>query len=178
MCSTKHRLPYVACKIEESRGAPFKGSRDSFRRCQITVQGGHDRKFQVLRFKPHVEIDPSQQLRLTASRLKEFQVSIPMFNLPGLFKEAIRITQYVGIKYLWIDSLCIIQDSISDWEVEAPKMATVYSNAVASIAFLFPPEQGFVKPREDPRKTTPCVIRRGTTRKTAIYLDSIAEDIQ
>lgn len=125
-----------------------------------------------------MEIDPSQQLRLTASRLKEFQVSIPMFNLPGLFKEAIRITQYVGIKYLWIDSLCIIQDSISDWEVEAPKMATVYSNAVASIAFLFPPEQGFVKPREDPRKTTPCVIRRGTTRKTAIYLDSIAEDIQ
>jgi hypothetical protein len=114
--------------------------------------------------------DASQQLRLTTSRLEEFQVWIPMSEFPDLFKEAIRITHHLGFKYLWIDSLCIIQDSISDWEIEASRMAAVYSNAVASIAFLFPPREGFVKPREDPRTIAPCIIRTGIAHSNAVYV--------
>jgi hypothetical protein len=40
----------------------------------------------------------------------------------------------LGIDFLWIDSLCIIQDSTSDWKGESAKMASIYENAFLTIA--------------------------------------------
>jgi hypothetical protein len=40
----------------------------------------------------------------------------------------------MGIEYIWIDCLCILQDSKADWEHEAARMADVYSNAYLTIA--------------------------------------------
>ncbi|KAI8265546.1 hypothetical protein K4K58_011224 [Colletotrichum sp. SAR11_239] len=40
----------------------------------------------------------------------------------------------LGVRYMWIDALCIIQDSPSDWEKEAARMADVYENAFLTIA--------------------------------------------
>ncbi|KAF4306789.1 Heterokaryon incompatibility [Botryosphaeria dothidea] len=44
------------------------------------------------------------------------------------------ITRFLGIQYLWIDSLCIIQDSAEDWNREAATMGSVYCNATVTIA--------------------------------------------
>lgn len=55
-------------------------------------------------------------------------------NLPLTFRDAARITRTLGYEYLWIDSLCIIQDSISDWKQECARMQDVYSGAVLTIA--------------------------------------------
>jgi hypothetical protein len=55
--------------------------------------------------------------------------NIPYSTLPVNFKDAITACRAIGIQYLWIDSLCIVQDDISDWEVEASKMAAVYQGA-------------------------------------------------
>ncbi|KAH7073195.1 heterokaryon incompatibility protein-domain-containing protein [Paraphoma chrysanthemicola] len=107
--------------------------------------------------------DTSQQLRLVKSRFDEFIRSIPTDELPAIFREAIRITRTIGYKYLWIDSLCIIQDSESDWLNEASNMAAVYNNAVCCIAFLFPPSTGFDRTRADPRGKSPCIMRKATT---------------
>ncbi len=49
-----------------------------------------------------------------------------MFELPKTFRDAVRITRGLGIRYLRIDSLCIIQDDEKDWEIESAKMADVY----------------------------------------------------
>ncbi|OTB00997.1 hypothetical protein M426DRAFT_14854 [Hypoxylon sp. CI-4A] len=59
--------------------------------------------------------------------------NMPLSNFPKTFREAIEVTRGLGIQYLWIDSLCIIQDEKSDWEAEAGRMADVYSNAFATI---------------------------------------------
>jgi hypothetical protein len=40
----------------------------------------------------------------------------------------------LGIKYVWIDPLCIIQDSEEDWREESSKMADIYSHAHLTIA--------------------------------------------
>jgi Heterokaryon incompatibility protein (HET) len=48
-------------------------------------------------------------------------------------QNAVNITQKLGIEYLWIDSLCIIQQDFGDWK-EGPKMDQIYSNAYLSIA--------------------------------------------
>lgn len=106
--------------------------------------------------------NPSQQLRLTASTLQEFEKIIPLELLPSIFAEAIQITRHLGFRYLWIDSLCIIQDSKHDWTAEANLMSAVYNNAVCTIAVLFPPQVAFSSTqfRDDPRHLTPCIIRQ------------------
>ena len=55
-------------------------------------------------------------------------------NLPKTFRDAVLVTRASGLRYLWIDSLCIIQDSPSDWEREVSHMASVYMNAYATIS--------------------------------------------
>lgn len=47
-------------------------------------------------------------------------------ELPRTFRDAVRITRLLGYKYLWIDSLCIVQGDSKDWESEAAKMASIF----------------------------------------------------
>jgi Heterokaryon incompatibility protein (HET) len=62
--------------------------------------------------------------------------SIPTSQLPQVFQDAILITYELGYRYIWIDSLCIIQDSegASDWLRESPTMDRVYGNSVCNLA--------------------------------------------
>jgi Heterokaryon incompatibility protein (HET) len=60
--------------------------------------------------------------------------SIKLPELPKSFRDALIITRSLGIPYIWIDSLCIIQDSIEDWENESAQMGLVYSHAWCTIA--------------------------------------------
>jgi hypothetical protein len=55
-------------------------------------------------------------------------------ELPQTFQDAITVTRELGQRYLWIDSLCIIQGENGDWETEAKKMETVFKNAYYTIA--------------------------------------------
>jgi hypothetical protein len=55
-------------------------------------------------------------------------------QLPKNFQDAITTTRLLGIRYLWIDSLCIIQDDEEDWLRESVNMEKVYSSAYVTIA--------------------------------------------
>jgi hypothetical protein len=83
----------------------------------------------------------SQPLTLKESNLEEYQCGIAFRDLPPIFQEAIRLTRLLGSKHLWIDSLCIIQDSPADWQYEASKMASVYGNALCNLACVLPPDR-------------------------------------
>jgi len=61
---------------------------------------------------------------------------IKFSELPATFKDAITITRDLGLRYLWIDSLCIIQDSINDWNLEAAQMKQYYRGAYLTISAL------------------------------------------
>lgn len=63
-----------------------------------------------------------------------FQNQITISELPKTFREAITVVRSLDIEYIWIDSLCIIQDSKDDWAHEAALMHRVYTNAVLNIA--------------------------------------------
>ncbi|KAF2179531.1 HET-domain-containing protein [Zopfia rhizophila CBS 207.26] len=64
------------------------------------------------------------------ARFEEFVFS----ELPKTFQDAVRITRELGIQYLWIDSLCIIQGNQKDWEHEAKRMEDVFASAYCTIA--------------------------------------------
>ncbi|KAF7525329.1 hypothetical protein G7054_g11130 [Neopestalotiopsis clavispora] len=55
-------------------------------------------------------------------------------KLPKTLQDAVIVTRKIGIRYLWIDSLCIIQGDNSDWTTESAKMTEVYQNAYLVIA--------------------------------------------
>lgn len=76
----------------------------------------------------------SQPLKLTLSTLEEFQMNISLSTLPKTFLDAVSVTRSLGFRYLWIDSLCIIQDSKADWDSECAKMIDVYKNAAVTLA--------------------------------------------
>ncbi|KAI1259834.1 heterokaryon incompatibility protein-domain-containing protein [Xylariaceae sp. FL1019] len=73
-------------------------------------------------------------VRTVQATLAQFMRSIDVASLNKTFQDAIMVTRRLGLRYLWIDSLCIIQDDVADWEREAASMAQVYSQAYLTIA--------------------------------------------
>lgn len=68
------------------------------------------------------------------SVLASRKLGIDIAHLPQTFQDAIVVTRRLGVRYIWIDSLCICQDDMHDWERESARMAAVYSNAYLTIA--------------------------------------------
>jgi hypothetical protein len=73
-------------------------------------------------------------LKLLKENFNALAQCIEFEQLPRTFKDALKITRELGLKYLWIDSLCIIQDSGQDWQVEAGQMSSVYGGSYVNIA--------------------------------------------
>jgi len=75
-----------------------------------------------------------QPLRTTKATYAQHLAGIAAADLPKTFREATRVAQAVGLRYIWIDSLCIIQDDRADWAAEAPRMGPLYGRAAIVIA--------------------------------------------
>ena len=75
-------------------------------------------------------------LTLTTLNYKDLETGFKLIELPKTFREAIEITRNLGIRYLWIDPLCILQDSHKDWRHEAATMMKVYENSYCNISAL------------------------------------------
>jgi len=61
---------------------------------------------------------------------------IEWLQLSKMFQDATTITHTLGFRYIWIDSLCIIQDDIAGWERESAKMASIYENSALTISAI------------------------------------------
>ncbi|KAK7715694.1 hypothetical protein SLS63_011281 [Diaporthe eres] len=61
-------------------------------------------------------------------------LKVPLDALTKTFQDAVEVCRSLKIKYIWIDSLCIIQNNPEDWENEAARMADIYENAYITIA--------------------------------------------
>jgi hypothetical protein len=75
-------------------------------------------------------------LQLKKTSLSTFCAGIPTTELPKTFQEAILVARFLGISYIWIDSLCIMQDKddLSDWYREAASMDRVYMHSLCNIS--------------------------------------------
>ena len=103
-----------------------------------------------------------KNLLLTQSTLHAFQTKgVEMTQLPKTIQDAILVTKKLGVRYIWIDALCIIQQEpdLKDFKIEAPKMAEYYSNAYLTIAVGSASDcgDGFLNDRS-PSEAAPCEI--------------------
>lgn len=79
---------------------------------------------------------PTAILRTTPSSLVSYQQSISYGKMPRTFRDAVSMTRKLGIAFLWIDSLCIVQDEVdkTDWHEQSANMANIYRNAWITLA--------------------------------------------
>ncbi|KAI1482687.1 HET-domain-containing protein [Daldinia eschscholtzii] len=78
-------------------------------------------------------------LKDTESRLRE---GVSLDRLPPIdrtwpaFRDAALLVKRLGYRYLWIDSLCIFQDSESEWQREASMMVDIYRHSYCNISAI------------------------------------------
>lgn len=73
-------------------------------------------------------------IQLLQRNLLSFRQNLSWFALPLTFRDAVIAALRLDIRYLWIDALCIIQDSQQDWAREAALMTHVYANGLVNIS--------------------------------------------
>ncbi|RFN54374.1 het domain-containing protein [Fusarium flagelliforme] len=80
-----------------------------------------------------------------------FPRQLTLTELPATIADAIRLCHALGYRYLWVDSLCIIQGDIKDWETESAQMCNIYGGASLTIAteVCDASVQSFIHRRED-----------------------------
>ncbi len=86
---------------------------------------------------------------LLNDNLEQWQRHMNLSKLPQMFQDAIKVTRELGMRYIWIDSLCIIQDSKQDWQAECQKMEDVFSSADVTLSATCSSgvKEGFIKPQ-------------------------------
>jgi hypothetical protein len=105
----------------------------------------------------------------TPDNLQAHLKGIELSKLPATFRDAVTVTRALGLQYLWIDSLCVIQGAGGDFRKEAKRMEEVYSGAYCVIAASCAADHysGFLKPRN----ARDCVgMRREGRDQTPFYI--------
>ncbi|OQV10860.1 hypothetical protein CLAIMM_14785 isoform 2 [Cladophialophora immunda] len=80
------------------------------------------------------DVPESAPWKTTTANLHLHRERIEHKSMTRTFRDAVRICRALGIEYLWIDSLCVIQDSQEDWEQEAGLMENVYRSSLINLA--------------------------------------------
>lgn len=70
----------------------------------------------------------------TTKNLNSRQDVFSIKDLSKTLSDAVKVTRDLGFRWIWIDSLCIVQDDKNDWSKEAVKMASIYQNAIVTIS--------------------------------------------
>jgi hypothetical protein len=112
----------------------------------------------------------SEQSKTLKNNVEVRKGHIPVTELPRTLHDSIRMTQALGMQYLWIDSLCIIQDDEHDWALESSKIADIYSNAWLVLAATGAPDcaSGMLQVREPPFVIPPNQLL-GTTAYISVW---------
>ena len=115
---------------------------------------------------------PNKTFITTQDTIADMKAGFVMEQAPATFRDAISITRCLDIKYLWIDSLCIIQHDSADWSREAARMGTVYANAYLTIAAANAKDDndGFLQQRSD--ALTSLRIISSTGNSAQVYLQT------
>lgn len=93
------------------------------------------------------------RVTLIKANKNHLEQQLPMANLPPTIRDAIDFTRRLGIQYIWIDRLCIIQDDTLDWARQAGLMCEIYEGAILTLAALATEtaDKGLYLPRTAPR---------------------------
>ncbi|KAI0544006.1 hypothetical protein F4679DRAFT_591894 [Xylaria curta] len=101
----------------------------------------------------------SDNLTTTKESLRDLTKAIPLSSLPLTLRDAVLAARQLGFRFLWVDSVCIVQDDMNDWEREAAKMRAIYANATITLSAHDSDDTqgGLFRPRQN-RLTSPVQV--------------------
>lgn len=73
-------------------------------------------------------------LKTTQATEQGHRAEILIKDMPEAFQDAVHVTRKLGLQYLWIDALCILQDDKKDWEIESSRMCDIFANSYTTIS--------------------------------------------
>lgn len=114
-------------------------------------------------------------MKLTTDNYASMLLGMPSTLLPQLYQDALYVASNLGIRYLWIDSLCIIQtgDELADWRHEVTLMSEVYSNSFCNISAMDAPDAHHsMFSSRDPNSLGPEIVNLAINSQIAPYLIS------
>ncbi|KAH7092371.1 heterokaryon incompatibility protein-domain-containing protein [Paraphoma chrysanthemicola] len=79
-------------------------------------------------------------LKTTKDNLHNHLQSIPWLSMPKMYQDSVLVARKLRIRYLWIDSLCIVQDDFNDWVRESAVMGNTYERALLTISAISAPD--------------------------------------
>jgi hypothetical protein len=109
--------------------------------------------------------------RLLTTNIADFMSGCNLAVLPKTFQDAVCTARRLNVHYLWIDSLCIIQDSEDDWRRESATMGSVYQQSFLNLAATAAPDAThgmFVEGRTD-LCCPDLEVQHGKRRRPAVY---------
>ncbi|KAE8446499.1 hypothetical protein EG329_011962 [Mollisiaceae sp. DMI_Dod_QoI] len=121
----------------------------------------------------------NRPLKTTAETLEAYSSSLPLSLIPKTFRDAMTITRKLGFRFLWIDSLCIVQDSKVDWEKESAVMDLVYSNATITVSASGSPnsETGIFDALQEKPKTCGLLkLNTGSSPRECVQVSTFTGD--
>ncbi|RFU33738.1 hypothetical protein B7463_g2592, partial [Scytalidium lignicola] len=124
----------------------------------------------------------ASSIKTTTENIQQYYTEIRLQDLPRTFRDAVYVTRKLGYRYLWIDSLCIIQNNKKDWEVEAAMMHQYYKQSLLTISAADGgnSEAGLFRDREAVRNQ-PCEIQitdaQGYPQKMLAYTNSMSFEL-
>ena len=120
--------------------------------CPIEARGSHGHYATLSHCWGPRNLPP---LTITISTLQDRLRGIEIRNLPKSFQDAVSVTRATGIRYLWIGSLCIVQDDHDDWLEQPQQMGTFYERSRFTIAAADALNSHHGLFRTPPRKAVP-----------------------
>ncbi|KAF2276949.1 HET-domain-containing protein, partial [Westerdykella ornata] len=102
-----------------------------------------------------------QPFQTVTDSFADYSTTLPYSNLPRTILDAFEVTRRLGLRYIWIDSLCIIQDDLEDKNRELPRMLRIYENSFVTISAgsASSCNEGFLDPRLDSRSPRQLSVR-------------------
>ncbi|RDW63478.1 hypothetical protein BP6252_11023 [Coleophoma cylindrospora] len=150
---------HPACKLEEARlpsRVVYVGATGDEQVRIIETHAAITGRYTALSYCWGIDVE----VKTTTKNLQEYQSGLLLSKLPQTIIDAIRVTRFLGVRYLWVDALCILQDSEADWELEAAEMAQVYEGAFLVIAAssAYSADKGFLHVERENKSILPLRI--------------------
>lgn len=98
----------------------------------VETRGLHDNYVALSYCWGDPEIHP--RMRTLKTNYDDHMRCIEYSSMPRTIQDAVTVCRKLGVRYLWVDALCIIQEDLPDWIEESVKMCSVYTNALCTIS--------------------------------------------
>lgn len=120
-------------------------------RNNIRANSGERQQYCTLSYCWGPPEDAQTQTKATSTNIQQCLESLDYETLSPVLQDAVKVTRSLSVPYLWVDSLCILQDDISDWQRQCGQMDEIYGNACATLiaASSRTCKEGFLNPKQN-----------------------------